>query len=56
MRVSASAPGGLWADGGSGLVSLEREGGGAFVELDGKLTLTCVSGEALLDYIEVFEL
>lgn len=56
VRVSASAPGGLWADGGSGLVSLEREGGGAFVELDGKLTLTCVSGEALLDYIEVFEL
>lgn len=55
VRVSASDPGGLHADGGSGPVILEREGGEIIIKPDGKLTLTCVSGEVLLDYIEVFE-
>lgn len=55
VRVAASAVEGLFADGGSGPVHIEHGDGGVLIELDGKLTLTCQSGETLLDYIEVAE-
>ena len=56
VRIAASAAEGLSADGGSGYVSIGQCGGEAVVRLDGKLSLVCASGKALLDYIEVFEL
>ena len=56
MRIAASAAEGLSADGGSGYVSIGQCGGEAVVRLDGKLSLVCASGKALLGYIEVFEL
>ena len=55
LRVAASTADGLFADGGSGPVHIECGGDGALIELDEKLTLTCQSGETLLDYIEVAE-
>lgn len=56
VRIAASAAEGLSADGGSGYVSIGQCGGEAVVRLDGKLSLVCASGKALLGYIEVFEL
>ena len=56
VRVAARSAGGLVADGGLGRVSVGPGGGEAVLRLDGKLRLTCASGRALLDYIEVFEL
>lgn len=55
LRVAASTADGLFADGGSGPVHIECGADGVLIELDGKLTLTCQSGETLLDYIEVAE-
>lgn len=55
LRVAASTADGLFADGGSGPVHIECGGDGVLIELDGKFTLTCQSGETLLDYIEVAE-
>lgn len=55
LRVAASTADGLFADGGSGPVHIECGGDGVLIELDKKLTLTCQSGETLLDYIEVAE-
>lgn len=55
LRVAASPVSGLFADGGSGPVHIEYGDAGVLIELDRKFTLTCQSGETLLDYIEVAE-